>query len=405
MMRRFEHLDGLRGVAAVIVVLGHAIIAFDFALYTGNPADSVTSWDIWLSGGPLQIPIAGHLAVCLFFAMSGFVLAGAFDATPMGVVPALVKRYMRLAIPVICTCLLSCAMLSAGWMVNHQVAAITSSSWLDVQFQQSASFIMAIKEGAWSSFVDGADFHTSYDGSLWTMQIEFAGSVGLLLICCAIKKFTEAANKRPLAYIVVFFALYVAFFESLIGLFAAGGLIRHVMPSGWRPLNARPVLAVTLVFVGLVLGTIPGSEASWTIFHAFPDPWVPRWMPWAVHAAYFWHMVGAVMMLIGLQSSRFLQSVLKSAACQWLGSISFPLYLIHIPIFMTLGCHIFLAGVTIGAPRGVSAALAIAVFVPIAILCAHVFSLAIERPAIRLLGRMAQRTQSKIALTAQMQDP
>src|SRR5580692_1992968 len=98
MAGRFEYLDGLRGVAAGIVILGHAIIAFDFAIYTGDPANSVTSWDIWLSGAPLQIEIGGNLSVCLFFAMSGFVLAGAFDAAEMGFIPLLLKRYLRLAI-------------------------------------------------------------------------------------------------------------------------------------------------------------------------------------------------------------------------------------------------------------------------------------------------------------------
>ncbi len=57
---RFEILDGLRGVAALIVVAFHI-----FEIHSGGPA--------------LQIINHGYLAVDFFFALSGFVLGYAYD--------------------------------------------------------------------------------------------------------------------------------------------------------------------------------------------------------------------------------------------------------------------------------------------------------------------------------------
>jgi peptidoglycan/LPS O-acetylase OafA/YrhL len=37
---RYRDLDGLRGIAALNVMISHAIVAFDFALSTGGPAMS-----------------------------------------------------------------------------------------------------------------------------------------------------------------------------------------------------------------------------------------------------------------------------------------------------------------------------------------------------------------------------
>ena len=65
---RLAYLDGLRGWAALAVVLSHGMVAIDFALYTGSPHDSRTSWDVWMSGTPFGlVAAAGNTAVCFFF--------------------------------------------------------------------------------------------------------------------------------------------------------------------------------------------------------------------------------------------------------------------------------------------------------------------------------------------------
>lgn len=77
---RFEILDGLRGVAALIVVVFHV-----FEIYSPGPA--------------LQIINHGYLAVDFFFALSGFVLGYAYDDRwSRGLTPGkfFVRRLIRL---------------------------------------------------------------------------------------------------------------------------------------------------------------------------------------------------------------------------------------------------------------------------------------------------------------------
>ena len=58
MSHRNTHLDGLRGLAAFIVVISHGIITFDFALHTGQVKDSLVPWDVSISAAPLVLPMA-----------------------------------------------------------------------------------------------------------------------------------------------------------------------------------------------------------------------------------------------------------------------------------------------------------------------------------------------------------
>ena len=59
--QRYEILDGLRGVAAIIVIIFHFFELYSF----GNPAK--------------QIVNHGYLAVDFFYVLSGFVIGYAYD--------------------------------------------------------------------------------------------------------------------------------------------------------------------------------------------------------------------------------------------------------------------------------------------------------------------------------------
>jgi peptidoglycan/LPS O-acetylase OafA/YrhL len=179
---RYAHLDGLRGLAAFDVVLSRAVVAFDFAVYTGAAQESHGTWEVGLSAWPLLLPVAGaNFSVCVFFVLSGFVLAHAFFGSRLGMTALAVKRTLRLGLPVLVATLLSWAALAGGLMFNHAAAVLTRSSWLDAQMQQDANLRDALREGSYGSLIAPTPFATTYDSSLWTMSIEFAGSLLLIV--------------------------------------------------------------------------------------------------------------------------------------------------------------------------------------------------------------------------------
>lgn len=67
--RRFEHLDMVRGVAAMLVVIGHVRAMLFFDLHT------VTSGR-WVALPFYLVTGLGHQAVIVFFALSGFLVGG-----------------------------------------------------------------------------------------------------------------------------------------------------------------------------------------------------------------------------------------------------------------------------------------------------------------------------------------
>src|SRR5579872_4572005 len=111
---RVASLDGVRGVAALVVVLTHALIAavpLMAAQFSGGPPAKTGTSAWWLTATPLRLFWAGPEAVILFFILSGFVLAipavryGArwFDASfyPRRVLRLYIPLWGGLVVPVL----------------------------------------------------------------------------------------------------------------------------------------------------------------------------------------------------------------------------------------------------------------------------------------------------------------
>jgi peptidoglycan/LPS O-acetylase OafA/YrhL len=147
------HLDGLRGVVAFVVVVTHGIVASDYALYSGAERDSRCSWDVQLSGAPLLLPLAGNLSVCIFFALSGYVLCQSFSNSRLGSIGLFAKRYIRLAIPILAACMIAYTSGVFGWPRNAQLSAIPRSGWLAGQMRQVPSFNQAFQESAYRALI------------------------------------------------------------------------------------------------------------------------------------------------------------------------------------------------------------------------------------------------------------
>lgn len=184
-MNRNRQLDGLRGIASIIVLCVHGIIAFNFAIFTGQTKHSIFSWDIYYSGAPFLLPLAGNFGVCLFFVLSGYVLSISLSNSNLGLIALIFKRYTRFTIPILAACLTSYALLASGFIYNQEFALISKSTWLADQMQQNPILSEAIYEGLIGALWTTNPTKTTYSAVLWTMPIEFRGSIIMAVIFIA----------------------------------------------------------------------------------------------------------------------------------------------------------------------------------------------------------------------------
>ncbi len=151
-------LDGLRGIAVMMVLSAHAWGA------AGLPSVSIpmplTPWHI----GVTSILASGAWGVALFFVLSGFLLSqGWFRADYMGESRPDLRRYLRLRlfriVPAYYCCLLFTATLLTGFIIRSEL--VYSGKGL-VIFGIHAAFLPSFLE---SNLVP-------YNGAWWTLTLE-----------------------------------------------------------------------------------------------------------------------------------------------------------------------------------------------------------------------------------------
>jgi peptidoglycan/LPS O-acetylase OafA/YrhL len=138
------------------------------------------------------------------------------------------------------------------------------------------------------------------------------------------------------------------------------------------------MLAVCAVCVGLVVGANMQHSVAWSL------PFLPHG-PGAITV--HWRVeLGAILIFVGLLLLPEWQRLLAAPLPQYLGRLSFSIYLLHWPIMVAAGSAVFLVALPLG--HTAAAALAFIVGLAFTLGLAAWFELYIDALAVRLSRRI-----------------
>jgi len=346
----FDFIEGTRGLAALIVILGHYSSTFLPAFY-GLNANPHFKWESALVHSPAFAFAHPELAVYIFFLMSGFVLAGSFLRTGLTLQQQVAKRVIRLFVPVVCSVLLACFLLLALPNMKAHVAEITGSSWLATYGNNPLTISSMAKDLFLSSMLMGYVGPSIFNSSsivsaylplaplpvamnipLWSLHIELWGSMLVLGLSFGYKKVS-----RPIFW-MLFVALVVAIGANQFLLFLVGfvayvhraSLLRF-SGCGTVICSATVALAACFCFYSLDeqwLGSVISFVSRYTWLS--PQP-----------ALFFRSQIAAVLFLLAVIINPVIRDGLSRPELLALGRLSFSLYLVHFPVLFTVGCNLF----------------------------------------------------------------
>lgn len=361
--RRLESLDGLRGIAAAVVVVFHYMCMFHHHLIPGMSSDPV-----WLSETPVGLLWDGLFAVSVFFALSGFVLASAAERRRGLIVSNLVTRYLRLALPVTASVLLAWLLLSVFPTAVRDLGMGSEdpSPWWRYTVQDPIpGLTTAIYEGLVGTFLHGG---SPFNNVLWTMQIELLGSVGIFIA------YWLAVGPLRIILLVLAGAIIIAVLPGHYFAFVLGALLYEAHKRGM--LDRLPAIAPPVVLLGAVLIGAPGPE--W--WSRIGVPWIPSRFIYG-RTASFAPSVFAAFFVYAALTLPVVARLLAMAVPRWFGRISFGLYLVHVPPLYTLAAYGY------GHADLSLLVIALGYFVGVLAL-AHLFTVAVDERVLKGLGRM-----------------
>lgn len=343
---RSSALDGLRGTAALVVLIHHLMQAFFPGVYWGNDVRLHSQWEIFLGNSPAALLWAGHFAVCVFFVMSGYALGAMSSYSSLAFLPQIARRYVRLTVPIFTASLLSFCVFAQGWFFNLPVSKMTFSSFSLAHADKMPDSIGRLFSDA---LVNVYLHQVPYVGDvLWTMRFEMIGSLMIILLYLLVKPLlTKGQFTALLAVLLCAFAVK----KMNYALFMVGALMFEWPPerSKLKWLASKKV-AVPLCLLGLYLGSVPFYLNDYwfagdKLNIPFGDP--------ELTLSHVLHAVGATVLVGVVLYSDVLKRFFEAPVPQFLGRVSFMLYLTHYVAICSLGCLLFLsldqAGLSYGA--------------------------------------------------------
>ena len=363
--RRIKSLDGLRGLAALTVVIDHCLITnANFSQYLGlsiRPDPSATSW--WVTYSPLHVFWSGTEAVYLFFVLSGLVLAlpwtGRGRPSWMGYYPA---RLVRLYLPVLGAVGLAAASLAL--VPRHAVPG--GSTWLS-SHALNLSWTRVLHD---AYLLHGTD---NLNGPFWSLEWEVLFSLFLPLFIVGGKL---GRTIWPLKLLALMAAMVVGFRLSnpslqYMPMFGIGVL----MAFHWDELFAfanRPRTRPERLYGFAAFWALLFFLSYWLIFVIGP---LNGYNQLDADIAHLLAVIGSAVVIFLVANWSWPRRFCERPPVQWAGKRSFSIYLVHEPIVVSAA---FLLG---GRPN---TAVMIVVALPAALFVANIFYRLIERPAIDL---------------------
>jgi peptidoglycan/LPS O-acetylase OafA/YrhL len=371
---RHASLDGLRGLAALAVLLHHALLVVPgtAGLLAEGSTPGSPAW--WAVNTPLHVVWAGNEAVLLFFVLSGFVLALPATRRPVAWASYYPKRLVRLYLPV--------------W--GSLCLAVALAVLVPRDAEPGRSAYLTARAGASPSeaprnallLLDGGQLLNS---PLWSLRWEVAFSL-LLPAYLLLPQLFGARGGRSLgpgalgAGLAAVLAVLAV--GSVVGtgalfflpVFALGVLLAYAQEplQQWAD-RVSTLRRARLVWSLLALLAAVLLTAEWTVAGL---PLQSRLLEVAATGGPF---AGACLAVFVAMHSPTASRALSSAMVQTLGVLSFSLYLVHEPVLVTTA---FLL------PVEVSPWAAVALAVPLSLAVAVLFHRAVEGPSHRLAQRV-----------------
>ena len=379
---RYEILDGLRGVAAMIVVAFHL-------------------FETYSPGVTGQILNHGYLAVDFFFVLSGFVIGYAYDdrwSKGMGTWTFFKRRLIRLHPLLIMGTLVGAALFFLTG--DHpDFPLVNNTEWWQVLLVMAFCFTLLPLPSTMD--IRGWAETNPLNGAIWSLQWEYIANILYAFVLRRLSKMFLGILVTVGAVLTIILCLNI----DVTGWLSAREYATNTVIGGWSTTPEQLQIGVTRLLYpflcGLLLSRMPKlrihiSNGFWwcslMIAAILVVPRIGRanpenfWMN-GLYEAVAILVLFPLIVCIGAGSSEMGGKSFR--VCKFLGDISYPLYVTHYPLVYL---QMSFATTHADAPLGVHVMVAVSLFL-IAVGMAYAFLKLYDLPLRKWLSEKLLKTR------------
>lgn len=420
-------LDGLRGYAALAVMNYHIFYAYQSFVFYGyglsqaaskscaRPED-VYAHNRWFHQLPvLRMAYGGTWPISTFFVISGFALshrplkvsrdaADGFSSGASAVASGLFRRPFRLYGPPLIATFITMVLIQLG-AYEHGRKVSGDTNWVPVineaHHKRFESFGLQLGDWlheTWKMFhvFWWGDLHNQYDVHLWTIPTEFRCSLAIFLVL----PMYISLRVRVRRVVMVLLIIFVYKLDRWdVALFYSGLLIADTSIDWQQRLKksldgsaagvSSAMVRSTILALSLLLLSAPDFCISETPAYRILSSLIPSSDP--APFRFIPNLGGIILVALVAHtapSNLLVATLLNSSMPQYLGRISYSLYIVHGPLIHTIGYWLFptmwnLTGHEEPWRYVIGFLAAYATFLAVAVIVADLFWRAIDAPSVR----------------------
>ena len=312
---RKRHIDGLKGAACLLIMLGHFSGLYKYA-------QNCTAIDApFLQLIPYSL-LAEGFWLRLFYVLSGYLVSRSRVLTARELARKSMTRFFRLALPILGAALFILPIAELFGIHNHEIQSLVPNQWVDMTYSVPLTVRGAITEPLRVLLFGASTFNPVW----WVLRDMFFASLLVYLITwtrnllSAGQRAATVCAELVLPAVIVFFIVTGndIYFSVLIG--ALYGTHEAIVS---RAIGHRKWICRILLLAPLA---------------GFRDPnWVPH--PGVLCSTDF----SFVCFLFAVSQLRGPNTVFSKL--EKLGSISFGIYSLHWPVFCSVGMLMIIKGI------------------------------------------------------------
>lgn len=367
-LRKTAYLDGIRGFAAFLVYWQHHegwahnaseihVLENAFGFEGQYRFGSFPGVRLFFNGG--------HFAVATFFVISGYVLS----TKPLSLIHAgdqarladnlasqLFRRWLRLYVPLIattCLYMLTWHVPFGGLWINgaKKQGNLRDELWWWYAELKNFSFVFNAGGAPW----------LSYNSHLWSIPVEMKGSIAVYTVLLALSRCTARARLWCTVGLIFYF-MYICD-GWYCSLFISGMLLADLdllaakkqLPRLFAKLAPyKKFIYYHLLVIALYLGGVPCQTSEVADLRKNRGWYYLSFLKPQAFFDYKWFYLffASTFIVSATPRIRWLKGFFETRFCQYLGRVSYALYLVHGPVLWMLGDRLYSAVGFAGANDG-----------------------------------------------------
>lgn len=323
---KINSVEGIRGIACLMVFLSHLSSTFAPSMHTGNASQAKSSYEMLIHNSPFAFFYSGVAAVSIFFVLSGFILSHVILTSknlPLSIAGMALKRYWRLMIPAVVSCLIAYIIFSLFKVDNSQLG-----DWARRYIIESPSIVEAVKNGAVNAFFGGS---TAYNWSLWTMKIELYGTV-IVLFMCSILPHIKYRKSFVIILMIIPFLMHLPSRDDIYYSAFISGVLVFLIKREITSTQGLMLFLIGLFFCGYH-------------YHGFwykdINSAITITGKLKIDNYILFNSIGGFLFVLSALKTNILSRTLSCKPLQYLGALSFSVYLIHQPLLYVVCPSVF----------------------------------------------------------------